>query len=365
MMPHSLSLAASATGLAAALILACSDTSDPSVPSSVTEASTVAGPTLTPQHSGTTNRLQAVSPVNASVVWASGVGGTFTVTTNGGRTWRAGVVSGADELQFRDVEGVSADVAYLLASGPGKASRIYKTTDGGRHWTIQFRNTRPNGFYDCFAFWTPNRGITMADALFNRFPVIRTTDGKTWQSIAGRMPPAQDGEAAFAASGTCVATKGSQLAWIGTGGAKKARILRTGDGGNNWEAFETPIVQGTGTSGIFSVEFRDAQNGILAGGDLEDSGHTPNVAVSSDGGRHWKLATGTPFPGAAYGLSYAHGSRPRTVVATGPGGAAWSDDEGESWHRLPATTDFWAVAFANPSAGWLVGTEGRIVKVSF
>jgi photosystem II stability/assembly factor-like uncharacterized protein len=364
-MPYSLSLAASVTGLAAALILACSDTSDPSEPSLVPSETATAGPTLTPQHSGTINRLQAVSPVNANVVWASGVGGTFTVTTNGGRTWHAGVVPGGDELQFRDVEGVSADVAYLLASGSGKASRIYKTVDGGRHWTIQFRNTRPNGFYDCFAFWTPNRGITMADALFNRFPVIRTKDGETWNSIAGRLPPAQDGEAAFAASGTCVATRGTQLAWIATGGAEKARILRTADGGDSWQAFETPIVQGTPASGIFTVEFRDALHGILAGGDLENNQHTPNVAVSSDGGRHWKLATGTPFPGAAFGLSYAHGSRPTTVVATGPGGAAWSGDEGESWHRLPGTTNFWAVAFANPSAGWLVGTEGRIVKVSF
>src|SRR4051812_29405842 len=125
-MPHSLSLVAGATGLVATLILACSDTSSPSAASPGPALAAAAFPTLTPQNSGTTNRLQAVSPVNASVVWASGVGGTFTVTTNGGRDWHAGVVPGADELQFRDVEGVSADVAYLLASGPGTASRIYK-----------------------------------------------------------------------------------------------------------------------------------------------------------------------------------------------------------------------------------------------
>ena len=115
-MSYPLSLAASATGLAAALVLACSDTSDPSEPSLVPSDAAAAVPTLTPQQSGTTNRLQAVSPVNANVVWASGVGGTFTVTTNGGHTWRAGVVPGGDSLQFRDVEGVSAD---LLVARPG------------------------------------------------------------------------------------------------------------------------------------------------------------------------------------------------------------------------------------------------------
>ena len=49
-------------------------------------------PTLTPQNSGTTQGLIAVSPVNKDVVWASGRGGTFAVTTDGGATWRAGVV---------------------------------------------------------------------------------------------------------------------------------------------------------------------------------------------------------------------------------------------------------------------------------
>src|ERR1700712_1499454 len=89
------------------------------------------GPRLTVQQSGTTNRLQAISPVNQWVVWASGVGGTYVKTTDGGKHWKAGVVPGAESLQFRDVEGVSDKEAYLLAAGTGTDSRIYKTEDGG------------------------------------------------------------------------------------------------------------------------------------------------------------------------------------------------------------------------------------------
>src|SRR5262245_13750932 len=74
-------------------------------------------PTLTPQDSGTTNGLIAVWPVNPRVVWASGRNGTFTVTTDGGETWNAGVVPGAEALQFRDVQGFSARVAYLMSIG--------------------------------------------------------------------------------------------------------------------------------------------------------------------------------------------------------------------------------------------------------
>src|SRR5262249_44168409 len=133
-------------------------------------------PVLTPQNSGTTRGLIAVSPVNSRVVWASGRGGTFVVTTNGGQTWRAGVVPGAESLQFRDVQGVSDRVAYLLSIGNGTDSRIYKTTDGGATWTLQFQNQDSAAFYDCFAFWTSRRGIAQSDSVNGRFPVIRTID---------------------------------------------------------------------------------------------------------------------------------------------------------------------------------------------
>jgi len=326
------------------------------------------GPTLTPQSSGTTNRLQAISPVNQWVVWASGVNGTYARTLDGGRTWTTGVVPGAEALQFRDVEGISAREAYLMAAGSGTDSRIYKTRDGGRTWTQQFENQDPNAFYDCFAFWTPNRGITFSDAVDGRFPVIRTTNGRTWEDIGDRLPAAQPGEAGFAASGTCVAVQGGMRAWIATGGAEKARILATTNGGRSWNAYETPIIQGTPSSGGLSVAFRDPFHGILGGGELAAPDVTSdNIARSRDGGRTWTLGTPTPFTGAVYGLSYARGigGGSRIVVATGPAGAAWSPDEGETWTLLPETTNYWAVAFANPGAGWLVGTEGRILKVSF
>jgi photosystem II stability/assembly factor-like uncharacterized protein len=322
-------------------------------------------PTLTPQQSGTTFRLQAISPVTPRIVWASGVGGTFVVTTDGGETWHAGVVAGAETLQFRDVHGVNARVAYLLSAGVGTDSRVYKTEDGGATWTLQFQNEDPNGFYDCFAFWTQKRGITMADAVDGRFPVIRTVEGESWQDIGDNLPAAQTGEAAFAASGTCATTQGGHRAWLATGGAERARILATIDGGDTWEAYDLPIVQGTPISGAFSVDFRDAFRGIVGGGDLAaPDAFTDNVARSSDGGRTWQLASHPTFPGAIYGLTYVRGLE-TTVVATGPGGAAWTPDEGDTWFPLPGLDGYWAVAFASPHAGWLVGTNGRIVKISF
>ena len=358
-------------------------------------------PRQTPQVSGTTNRLQAVSPVNARVVWASGIGGTYAVTTDGGETWRSAVVPGAEALQFRDVEAVSDRIAYLLAAGVGTDSRIYKTIDGGASWTLVFQNQDPSGFYDCFAFWTPRRAVVMGDAVNGRLPVLETRDGQTWTDIGDRLPPAQPGESAFAASGTCVATLGARRAWIATGGAEHARVLSTIDGGHSWTSHDTPIVQGTPTSGGFSVAFRDRQHGILAGGELATPTErsTENFARSRDAGATWTLTSPVPFAGAVFGSSYAIGAPGRhgrgrdelderqgddepeadtaeggsrddhrsgaTVVATGPGGAAWSPDEGDAWFALDGAANYWAVAFADERTGWLVGTDGRILRLDF
>jgi photosystem II stability/assembly factor-like uncharacterized protein len=371
-MLRSLSIATAGTGVAALLVIACSGGVEPTTGFSRTSNR---GPTLTPQVSGTTNRLQAVSPVNERVVWASGVGGTFALTTNGGRTWRARVMPGAETLQFRDVHGVSERVAYLLSSGEGSTNRIYKTTDGGDTWTLQFQaGPDPRNFYDCFDFWTPNRGITFADGVNGRFPVIRTLNGSTWQDIGDRLPAALPGEAGFAASGTCVATQGDQRAWIATGGAVPPRVLATTDGGNSWNAYATPLVQGPAAGGL-TVAFRDRLHGIVAGGDLAAAPTAPasqkRVAVSRDGGKSWTLVKPPPldpadFGGTVFGLSYVPGAGGHTVVVTGPGGTAWSRNEGRSsWKSLPDVKGFWAVAFASREAGWLVGTEGRILKLSF
>src|SRR5579872_4218272 len=74
-------------------------------------------PKLTPQKSGTTQLLIAVSPVDSRVVWAAGTGGTYVVTSDGGKHWKSGVVPGAESLQFRDVQGVSDQIAYLMSIG--------------------------------------------------------------------------------------------------------------------------------------------------------------------------------------------------------------------------------------------------------
>jgi len=353
------------------------------------------GPKLTPQQSGTTQLLISVSPVNSRVVWAAGAGGTFVVTTDGGENWKSGVVPGAENDQFRDVQGVSDKVAYLMSIGNNTTDfRIYKTLDGGANWTIEFTNETVNAFYDCMAFWGPHRGLAHSDSVNGVFPDLRTTDGKNWESISANMPPALSGEASFAASGTCITTEGEKNAWIATGGATVARILATRDGGDTWNAYDTPLLSSPSAGGI-SVAFRDHRNGILGGGDLS-SNTSAATATSNDGGQTWTLTNAPPVQGAIFCLAYVRGMTldgdddghghdgdrgrdgerdrdfDRAVVITTEtqpnftsGEAAWTPDEGRTWITMPEASGYWAVAFANPHAGWFVGNNGQILKISF
>lgn len=342
-------------------------------------------PKLTPQKSGTTQLLIAVSPVDSRVVWAAGAGGTYVVTTDGGEHWKAAAVPGASGLQFRDVYAVSDKIAYLMSIGNNTTDfKIYKTLDGGATWTTEFTNHTANAFYDCFAFWTPDRGITHSDSVSGVFPDIRTMNGLTWHSIANNMPPALPGEASFSSSGTCITTQGDRNAWITTGGATTARVLATRDRGDTWNAFDTPLVSNSAAGG-FSVAFRDPWNGIVGGGDLANN-NSADAATTSDGGRTWTLTRKPPLQGAIFCLAYARGRHHddspqaadsdrafgRIVVITSEtqpnfssGAAAWTPDEGHTWFQLPNVSGYWAVGFANPEAGWFVGNNGQILKISF
>jgi photosystem II stability/assembly factor-like uncharacterized protein/pimeloyl-ACP methyl ester carboxylesterase len=317
------------------------------------------------QTSGTTVRLRGVSAVNQSIAWASGDKGTYARTLDGGRTWTPGHVPGSEELDFRDVDAFSADTAYLLSIGEGEKSRIYKTTDGGLHWTLQFKNSRPAAFFDAMAFWDATHGIAVSDPVDGRFLIITTSDGgATWKGMPGSgMPPALQGEGAFAASGTCIAVEGKRNVWFGTGGPNGARIFRSSDGGRSWKVATTPMTGGK-AAGIFSVVFSDAHHGVIVGGDYEKEREVGNNAAwTSDGGKTWRLAEAKRPNGYRSGVALSLGAgNERSLVAVGPSGSDSSTDGGKSW-SMTGEEGFHSVSFAkDASAGWAVGENGRIAK---
>ena len=319
----------------------------------------------TAQTSGVTVRLRGVSAVNRRVAWASGASGTYARTTDGGRTWRAGVVPGAEKLDFRDVDAFDAQTAYLLAIGEGESSRIYKTSDGGAHWALQFQNRRASAFFDCMAFWNRSRVIAISDPVEGRFLVITTGDGgRTWKETdASGMPAALAGEGAFAASGTCVAVGGASDAWFGTGGPAGARVFRSKDGGRSWDVSTTPLATGK-AAGVFSLSFWGAGAGAAVGGDYTlEKDAKDNAALTDDGGLTWHIVGKSRPGGYRSCVARVPGTRGPTLIAVGPSGSNYATDGGINWSLL-GSEGFHAVSVSRGGeAAWAVGENGRVARL--
>ena len=331
-------------------------------PTSLGLLAVAAKPHLTwePQNSGVTARLRGISAVSARVAWASGGSGTVLRTIDGGSTWQARPIPAAAGLDFRDVDAMSERVAFALSIGPGEASRIYKTMDGGEHWDLQFANTDPEVFLDAMAFWDADRGVAVSDSVRGAFVVLATTNGgRAWTRVAAdRLPAALPGEGAFAASGTNVAVSGRNHVWIATGAG---RVLRSADGGRSWSVAVTPLPTGP-SSGIFSVAFRDADHGVAVGGDYrKETEAVDNVATTSDGGVTWALST-HGVSGYRSVVACVPGTK-GSYVAAGPSGVDWSADEGRTW--TPAEgSGLDTLSFAHGAGiGWGAGDHGRLARL--
>ena len=309
----------------------------------------------------TTASLRGLSVVNDKIIWASGTGGTFLKTTDGGKNWTVGKVPDAEKLDFRDVEAFDANTAYLLSIGNGETSRIYKTTDGGATWKLQFKADSEKIFLDALAFWDKNNGLAMGDPADGFYFLLSTNDGgATWKRTGtDKMPRAKEGEAAFAASGTCLITNGKSDAFLVSGG-NDARVFRSNNRGLSWFVTDTPIIKGTSGSGIFSIAMSDKNNGIIVGGNYEKPDETNNnLAFTKDAGKTWTLAKG--LNGYRSGATFVD---KKIILAVGSSGSDISTDGGKTWKNLDKET-YNSVQSKGKFSVWAVGAKGLISKLSF
>jgi len=327
----------------------------------------------TPQTSGVTARLRGVSAASDKVAFASGSGGTVLRTKDAGATWvKLTLPPDAAKMDFRDVDAIDARIAYILSIGEGNKSRIYKTTDGGDTWNIQFSNADPKGFYDAMSFWDADHGIVFGDSHDGQLQMLITSDGGLhWNHVPPEtLPAALDNEGAFAGSGTNIAVlspgRSSQDAWIGTGAGPRCRILHTADRGKTWTVAETPIAA-SASAGIFSVAFRDKLHGVTVGGDYsKEKEAIDNVAITSDGGKTWMLVKDKGLSGFRSVVKYVPGTQ-STFVAVGPQGADISEDDGQTWTPMPGPAPlpgFDTLSFAPRKAvAFAAGARGAIGRL--
>jgi photosystem II stability/assembly factor-like uncharacterized protein len=317
------------------------------------------------QTSGLDTNLRGVSVapvsnakgVSAPVVWASGSNGVILKSIDEGKTWKRLHVAGADTLDFRGIVAFKSSIAYVMSSGEGEKSRIYKTADGGETWTLQYTDKRKEFFLDSIACLSETLCFALSDPIDGKFLLLNTTDGQRWNPLSSiNMPAALASEGAFAASNTCLALSGADI-FFGTGGPA-ARVFHSSDSGRTWSVAETPIAHGNASSGIFSIVRADEETIVVVGGDYQDPKRASGVAAYSlDEGKTWQLPTQQV---GGYRSAVAHVDDGRWV-AVGPNGEDISGDFGVHWKRTDSL-NLNAVALLDIWTGWAVGPNGTIAR---
>lgn len=305
--------------------------------------------------------FRAVQALDAEVAWIGGSGSTCLRTLDGGATWTALAVPGAELLDFRGLAAFDRDTAVLVSAGraeEGKA-RIYRTADGGGTWQLAFETQTKGVFLDGVRFWDARNGIVFGDPVDGAWYLLVTNDGGvTWKRVVPEgFPAMQAGEAAFAASNSALIVGGTADAWIASGGAQRARVFRSQDRGRTWAVTDTPMPSGP-TAGIFGLFIQDSGFGVGVGGDHKEVEQaSANVIVTTDAGASWSLTTQTDPPGLkeAVVLLSEH-----ELLTVGASGSAISSDRGGTWRKIDTRT-FHAASCVGGHC-WAVGGKGLIAR---
>jgi photosystem II stability/assembly factor-like uncharacterized protein len=330
------------------------------------------------QDSHTTASLRGIHALGNGIAWASGSGGTVLRTSDDGKTWQlCPTPPNAEKLDFRGVQAFDASTAIVMSSGKGDLSRLYKTTDACRTWTLLLTNPDPEGFWDAMLLNRFDKdGYLLGDPVNGVFCYWQTDDrGNTWRNNYVRDNSTETkwlgmealpGEGAFAASNSSLLVDERYVVGFVTGGPSGGRLILNDDAAapSKFHPVRLPLATGSQTSGAYSIESRDYTGLVAVGGDyLKPNESKGTAAYSHDGGEHWLPAITPPH---GYRSSVAYSSTTKTWITVGPNGTDISTDDGRNWRALHPTPTEPPDADRNWNAlslPFVVGPHGRIGKL--
>lgn len=297
--------------------------------------------------------LRGLSPVSDLVVWASGSGGTWLRTLDGGKTWDHGVIAGLDTVDFRSIHAFDGNTA--LAASAGQPAVIYRTEDGGRSW-VKVHEEGKEAFFDAIAFSDKRKGYALGDPVGGNWMILETVDGgKSWQSLTN-LPKAEAGEAAFAASSSSMIAKKDQLMFATGGSISNLHFYSFSKAQWTKEPI-SQIAQGESSQGVFAIT-EQGEHLILVGGDyLKPKVVQGNLVLRSHG-----VFSIPSQSTSGYRSGIASLRKPNLLVAVGPDGWDFSLDSGLTWISF-SEVGFHAVKSSSDKKYlWASGSQGRIGK---
>ena len=254
---------------------------------------------------------------------------------DGGDTWTHIGLEETRQISRIVIDPQDSNIVYLgalgHAYGPNANRGVYKSEDGGSHWTKVLDAGPDTGISD-LAICSRRPQLLFAGAWHAHRPpwstyapidgpgggLYRSEDaGKTWSRLTANGLP--DGD--WGRVGIAVAPDGKRVYALIQ--AKKPGLYRSDDGGGTW-VLENPDQRLTSRAWYFSGITIDAQN--------PDVIYMPNVALyrSEDGGKTISVVRGAPG-GDDYHQIWIDPKNSSSMVLGTDQGTTISLDRGQTW----------------------------------
>lgn len=301
--------------------------------------------------------IRAIYAKDKNTLYYAGSVGNYGFTSDGGKTWNKQKIAYQDSIKpsFRSISSNGNDIFMLSISNP---ALLYK------NGVLVYSEVNEKVFYDAMKFFSDGKhGIAVGDPTEDCPSVIITSDGgNTWTKIScNNLPKFDADEAFFAASNTNIKIIDDTV-WIASGG-KKSRVLKSEDKGKTWQVYDTPIIQGNGPQGIYSIDFADKNNGIAIGGDYsKPNENKANKAITKDGGKTWTLVSDGKNPNYKSCVQYVPNTNGKEVFAVGKTGVSYSYDGGLTWKEV-SKDSYYTIQFTDKNTAWLSGNNkiGKLI----
>lgn len=296
---------------------------------------------------------RALEIKNKDVYLATSAGQTFVLRDNEMELKEVFIKDTIHNPNFRALASTDNAIYTLSIANPGL---LYK------NGKLVYKETHDKVFYDAIEFWNSKEGIAIGDTTDDCLSIIITRDaGQTWHKIScDNLPNGNFG--AFAASDTNIAIVGDKT-WVATGG-KISHVLFSSDKGKTWTVYDTPIIQGVDTTGIYSMDFYNENLGFAIGGDYTTpDSNSKNKIRTEDGGKTWQLVSENSGPGYRSCVQFVPNKNGKELIAVGVKGIDYSSDFGETWKHL-SDASFYTVRFMNDSIAYAAG-KGSAARLTF
>ena len=123
---------------------------------------------------------------DGTAVSASGSNGVIPIEGPPGETWTRLHVQGGEELDFRSIQARYATTAYVMSSGDAGNSRIYKTTDGGANWKLQYTDKRKEFFLDALVCSSKIECFAVGVPIDGKFVILRNHGRRDLEQLVDR-----------------------------------------------------------------------------------------------------------------------------------------------------------------------------------